>query len=182
MDNLTPGEDVSCCVTNFAISKPTYVVVTNKRIIYFDSKFLGRYDMVSIPYSKISEVCGKKGKRRGHLIVEGEEEEQSIRVDSIKNDDVLFVIETMKNEINKVAIEPISINRKKHLMSEEWSFSKPPENVVRSFIGAAPHAMQSMDAPKSGVEQIRELKELLDEGIISQEEFSSKKDEILKRM
>jgi len=138
--------------------------------------------MVSIPYSKIREASGKKGKMRGHLIVDGEEEDQEIRVDGIKNEDILMVIETMKNEINKVAIEPISINRKKHLMSEEWSFSKPPENVVRSFIGAAPHAMQSMDAPKSGVEQIRELKELMDEGIISEEEFKSKKDEILKRM
>jgi len=182
VDNLTPGEDVACCVGNFAIAKPTYVAVTNKRVIYYDSKFLGRYDMKTIPYSKIYQVYGKKGKMRGHLYIEGEEEEQDIVVDALKNEDVFLVIETMKNEINKIAIEPISINRKKKLMSEEWYFSKPPENVVRTFIGAAPHAMQSMDAPKSGVEQIRELKGLLDEGLISEEEFQAKREEILKRI
>jgi len=182
VDNLTPGEDVACCVGNFAIAKPTYMVVTNKRVIYFDSKFLGRYDMITIPYSKIRQAHGKKGKVRGFLEIIGEEEEQDIKVDGLKNQDVFFVIETMKNEINKIAIEPISINRKKKLMSEEWFFSKPPESVVRSYIGAAPHAMQSMDAPKSGAEQIRELKGLLDEGLITEEEYNAKREEILKRI
>lgn len=167
---------------NFALKNPTYIVVTNKRVIYFDSKFLGRYDLSSIPYSKIQQVYGKKGKMRGFLIIEGEEDCQEIKVEGLKNDDIYMVIETMKNEINKVAIEPISINRKKSLMSEEWSFSKPPESVVRSFVGAAPYAMQSMDSPKSGVEQIRELKALMDEGLITEEEFKAKKEEILKRI
>jgi len=182
VDNLTPGEDVACCVGNFAIAKPTYVVVTNKRVIYFDSKFLGRYDLLSIPYSKINQVHGKKGKVRGFLHIYGEEEDQEIRVEGLKNKDIHFVIETMKNEINKIAIEPISINRKKKIMFQSWYYSKPPESVVRSYVGAAPHAMQSMDAPKSGVEQIRELKGLLDEGLISEEEYNSKREEILKRI
>ena len=181
-DNLTPGESVACCVQTSMDLNPTYVIVTNKRAIYFDKKMLGRYDMSGIPYSKISKVVGKKGKMRGSLTILGEEKGMVINVEKLKNDQILQVIETIKNEINKVAIEPISIMRKKKLMGEEWFLHKPKENVVRNIAAPAPHAMQSVDAPKSGVEQIRELKSLLDEGLITEEEFLAKKSDILSRL
>ncbi len=181
-DNLTPGESVACCVQTSFDLNPTFIIVTNKRAIYFDKKMLGRYDMSGIPYSKISKVVGKKGKMRGSLTVIGEEKGMIINVEKLKNDQILQVIETIKNEINKVAIEPISIMRKKKLMGEEWYLHKPKENVVRNISAPAPHAMQSMDAPPSGIEQIRELKGLMDEGLITEEEFLAKKAEILGRM
>ena len=181
-DNLTPGESVACCVQTSMDLNPTYIVVTNKRVVCYDKKALGRYDLSAIPYSKIFKIIGKKGKMRGALTILGEERGMVIDVEKLKNDEILQVIETIKNEINKVALEPISIMRKKKLMGEEWHLHKPKENLVRTVAAPAPHAMQSMDAPPTGVEQIRELKALLDEGLLTEEEFKQKKEEILKRM
>ncbi len=177
--NLTPGEEVACCVQTYALVHPTYVAVTNKRVIRLDTKVLGRYDFSDIPHSKISYVVGKKGAITGKLEIESESEDNSFSVSYIKNHHILEVIESMKNEINKVAIEPISIKRKKGILGEEWTFSKPPETLVRGVNTPAPHAMQEIDRPKSNIDQIREYKLLMDEGIISQEEFEIKKRELL---
>jgi len=179
---LTAGEEVICVAETRAIAHPTSLVVTNKRAIMLETRMLGRFSIVGIPYSKISHAYGKKGKMTGTIKIIGEEGEQEIVVEKVKNATIPDLINTMKNELNKVAIEPITVQHKKNLFGGEWYFYKPKENVVRSVTGPAPHAMEHMDSPNTGIEQLRELKQLVDEGILTEDEYNRKKEEVLKRM
>ncbi len=44
--NLSPGEEIICYLRSFVIAELTnYIILTNIRLIYFDEKHLGRYDL-----------------------------------------------------------------------------------------------------------------------------------------
>jgi len=54
MEHLEAGEALITGIKNARIgAKPDYFFLTDRRIIYFDEKHLGRYDLSSIPFTKL---------------------------------------------------------------------------------------------------------------------------------
>jgi len=110
---------------------PEFLALTDRRVLYLDKKLLGRYDFQAIPYMKMQSAMAKIGKIIwGEFIIEGEEETR-IHLKRVKKEGIVSMFESMKEAINAIAIEPLSILHKKKLVGEEWTLSKPPEMIMR---------------------------------------------------
>ena len=66
----------------------------------------------------------------GEFIMEGEEKTR-IHLNRVKKEGIVSTFESMKEAINVIAIEPLSIIHKKRLFYEEWTLTKPPEMIMR---------------------------------------------------
>ena len=75
LENLDGGETLITGIKNVRLgARPDYFFLTDIRIIYFDEKHLGRYDLSSIPFSKLQEVSAQIGPiRYGSLKITSEE-------------------------------------------------------------------------------------------------------------
>jgi hypothetical protein len=57
IENLEPNEKVLYAVKKrIGLELPKWLVVTDRRIIAFDEKILGRYEFKAIPYEKLEKV------------------------------------------------------------------------------------------------------------------------------
>ncbi|WP_456395518.1 PH domain-containing protein [Thermococcus sp.] len=179
-ENLQPGEDVLFAIKKkMGVEKPKWLIVTDRRIIYFDEKMFGRYDMKAVPYEKLEEVYVKIGKMYAEFIIRKEdgEEIKLERMDKSKSRDA---IEAIKEAINRIAVEPVGIERKKHLTSQEMWIHKPKEVVSRSIrMEARRIASRKEEDP---LEKLKKLKELYDMGVLSQEEYEEKRKKLLERI
>ena len=72
-----------------------------------------------------------------------------------------------------MAVEPVSIEKRKKLIGEEWFIRKPMEVISRAVI--TPRGEPEEDV----VEKLRKLKTLLDEGLITKEKYEEKRKELL---
>jgi len=60
--NLSPGEKVVNYLRTFEIvERPNYIVLTDRRLVYFNEKHLGRYDFMSLPFQKILQMKADRG-------------------------------------------------------------------------------------------------------------------------
>ena len=172
LDNLEPGENIiDALKTTTIASRPDYTVLTNRRIIYFNDKYLGRYDMVVIPYPKLQHMEAERGLiTYGKLLMRNENEEE-INLNKVQKEQLEPFIESLETAMNGVAVEPISIRRKKGIGSSmTWVFEKPAELVFRSRrddFGGAP-------APRA-VDPLAELKMRYVRGEITEDEYLQKK-------
>ena len=133
MENLDAGETLIAGLKNVRLgARPDYFFLTGNRIIYFDEKHLGRYDLSSIPFSKLQEVSAQIGPIRYGSLKITSEEGVTIDLNKIPKGGVEPFVTALENAINAIAVEPISINVKKGLMGKEWSFTKPAEMLLRS--------------------------------------------------
>jgi len=132
--NLEQGEQLIKIIETFSLKNtPELLALTDRRIMYFDKKMFGRYEFYAIPYMKMSGAKARVGKIWGEFIIEGEDE-SIIRLEKVKKEGIVSAFEAMKEAINAIAIEPLSIIHKKGLMVEEWRLSKPPEMIIRQKI------------------------------------------------
>ena len=132
-ENLEPGEEPKKIVETFSIKNtPEVLVITDCRVLYLEKKLFRRYYFQAIPYMKMLSVKAKIGRIWGEFIVEGEDE-TVIHLEKVKKDGIISTFESMKEAINAIAVEPLSIIHKKGLIGEEWTLSKPPEMVMRQM-------------------------------------------------
>ena len=133
LENLDGGETLITGLKNVRLgARPDYFFLTETRIIYFDEKHLGRYDLSSIPFSKLQEVSAQIGPIRYGSLKITSEEGLTIDLNKIPKGDVEPFVTALEDAINAIAVEAISINVKKGLMGKEWSFTKPAEMLLRS--------------------------------------------------
>ncbi len=165
-ENLEPGEKVKNIIKTFSvIGTPEYFAVTDRRIIYVNKKVLGRFDLTAIPYMKMREANAKVGKMMwGEFTIVGEDD-MDINLRRVKREGIVSTFESMKDAINAVAVEPVSINHKKGLLSEEWALSKPPETIIR----------QRIPTPRVEEDPLKVLKVRFAKGEITKEEYEEMK-------
>lgn len=68
--------------------EPDYTVLTNSRIIYFNAKFLGRYDLVTIPYQKLERMVAERGMLRFGKITFYDENQEEIASNRVPKDQI----------------------------------------------------------------------------------------------
>jgi hypothetical protein len=131
--NLSPGEEVVSFLKSFVIAERTnFIVLTNIRLIYFDEKFLGRYDFKSLPLQKVLQISAHKGASGwGEVSIKMEDGTRYV-VERVSRKDLANFIDALEIEYNSIAVEPVSIKHKGELLGRsEWEFNKPAEMVFR---------------------------------------------------
>jgi hypothetical protein len=184
IENLDPGEEVLYAVKKrFALEKPKWLIVTNRRVIYFDEKIMGRYSMKATPFEKIEKVVYHGGITSSQFTIHIEDGSK-IELSWMDKEESKKAITALYNAIKNIAIEPPTLEKKKNVLSEEWILLKPKEFIVRSS------AVYTQILQREGEQAVKEdpftllkkLKELRDMGIISEEEYSEKKKKILEKI
>ncbi len=180
LENIEPGEEILYYTKKMpSLEKPKWLVVTGRRLIYFDEKILGRYDMISIPYEKVEKIYFVKGIASTDFIITMEEGKE-IRLGWMKKNEGVKVMEAIKEAISRIAIEPPTIERKKSLTKEEFTLIKPKETIVRG--SPTTRVVEPVSSKEDPYEELIKLKRLRDEGIISEEEYNSLREKILKKL
>ena len=174
---LAPGERVLCALKQrmIALEKPKYIIVTDKRVIYLDRKLLGRYEVIDFPYRRLKDVWFRFGKLGSKFILE-REDGRVVELEWLKKDGALEVLNAIRKALQAVAVEPVSIEKRKKLIGEEWFIRKPKEVISRAVITSRGEPEEDV------VEKLRKLKTLLDEGLITKEEYEEKRKELLSKL
>jgi len=180
--HLEPNERVLFSIKRrTSLEKPKWLVVTNMRVIYFDEKVLGRYEMKAIPYQKLEQVTVKLGIMSSEFIIEGEEN-INLKLGWMKKEEAKGAIGAIKDALNAIAVEPVTIDVNKGLTSETWVLKKPKELVSRTMYLGSPTQTSAPPAEEDPIEKLKKLKELLDAGIITEEEYEEKREKLLKQI
>lgn len=178
-ENLAAGEKVLHTIrASKALSldlTPKTLAVTDQRVMVVDHKVLGRYELQDVPYSKLETVYFEQGVA-GATFSLSPEDGETIEIAWLSREGAKKAIETIRDALDAIAVEPVSIQRKKKALGrEEWILHKPKELVSRRAEARGPGRSTRSDP----LEQVQQLKELLDAGAISQEEYETKKEELL---
>ncbi|AGK60901.1 hypothetical protein Asulf_00894 [Archaeoglobus sulfaticallidus PM70-1] len=178
-ENLYPNEKVLFSVKKKLKTelKPKYLIVTDRRVIYLDQKILGRYELIDFPYEKLEFVKFKKGKIGAEFILQSEEG-KTVKLSWMDKNEAKDAIEAIRDALNATAVEQISIAKKKGLLGEEWSISKPKETVART-LPMTQVIEKTTPQKEDPIEKLKKLKELYEAGVISKEEFEEKKKKLL---
>ncbi|ACS34602.1 PH domain-containing protein [Thermococcus gammatolerans] len=177
--HLEPEERVLFAIKKkISLEKPKWLLVTDRRIIYLDEKVLGRYDLKAIPYQKLEQVTVKLGVMSSEFVIEGEES-ISLKLGWMNKEEARKAINAIKDALNAIAVEPVSIDVKKRLTSETWTLRKPKELVTRSMPARTQPQVIEKEDP---LEKLKKLKELYDMGVISQEEYEEKRKKLLEQI
>lgn len=187
VENLDEGETVLYAVKKrFSIEKPKWLVITNRRVIYFDEKIFGRYEMVSIPYEKLEKMYCRIGLLATRFVL-SIEDGGKLELSWMDRESSRKAVSAMYSAIKSIAVEPPTMVRRKSLFSEEITLVKPKEFVMRGLVAQAIQVPQvSRDFGKAGEKDIvallNMLKELRDAGVLTEEEYNEKKKKILEKL
>ncbi len=144
-DNLSPGETVVSYLKTFEIvERPNYIILTNRRIIFFDEKMLWRYAFKSLPLEKIHQMKANRGTVFWGDISFKMEDGTIILLENVDKNKMKDFIDAFETAYNRIAIEPISIKHNKNLLDREtWEFSKPSEILFRGSSSDQPTTSES---------------------------------------
>jgi hypothetical protein len=152
------GDEIVSMVLEPSSLKPKFhaqkLIITNRRIVLYKPGFIGE-ELEEYPIESIDKIDHKKGFMRSEieLHVRGKE----IKLDNISNDEATKAINTIRENMHAY---------------------KAAQRVI---VQQAP--VQTPQAPvEDPVQKLKQLKDMLDASLISQEEYDSKKADILSRM
>ncbi len=89
------------------------------------------------------------------------------------------MITSIRDALNAIAVEQVSIQKKKKLIGEEWLLKKPREMTMRSLPMTQVVEKKVKEEKEDPMEKLKKLKELHDMGVISDEEFEEKKKKLM---
>ena len=169
---LENGEPLITGIKNVRIGvKPEYYFLTDRRIICFNEKHFGQYDLSSIPFTKIKEIEAQIGPVFYGSVQITSEEGQSYDINQIPKEYVEPFLDKLEDAINAIAVEPITINLKKTLTGKTWSFTKPAETVFRSK-AASPEVSPTTQAE---IDPLKALQMRFVRGEISKDQYEDMK-------
>lgn len=169
-------------VTGFGLFKKltATIIMTESEVIFYDPKLTGA-NKTEIPFAQIIgatyflqmgvptfSVTTQSGKQE--LVLSGSKKDT--------HEPALNLFMLLKDKLSELAAVPISETHNKGIMKETWSFYTPPQLAVAQAKQAIPTEAKTTDIPS----QIKQLADLKEAGILSQEEFESKKKELLARL
>ena len=160
--------------------KPKFLAVTDRRVIFLDQKILGRYSLNDIPYSKLELVLFEEGLMASTFNLK-DEDGHSIQVSWLDKKECQDAIITIRDALNAIAIEPVSIQKKKELVGGRWILRKPREIVTRSMPMTMVTETRQSNTPheEDPIEKLKRLKGLYDTGILSDAEYQEKKQQLM---
>lgn len=165
--NLSVNEQIIGYIKSFTVfAKPNYFILTNYRVLFFDEKHIGRFDLQSIPFQKILQIKAHRGPVLFGEMSLKNEDETIVQLNRILRGTIESFINAIEIAYNNVAIEPIAIKRKKGTLSAEWEFNKPAEMLFRQ---------QSTSQSKLDDDPLNQLKMRFVKGEISEEEYKTKR-------
>ena len=149
------------------VLSPDAIVLTNRRVIIFRAKSLGRMNLVDVPWLKVSNIHIKEGIVGASIIVAAMDG-RSETIDHLPKKQARCIYRVGQQR-EEEAIE----RRRSRKMEEERNAAGGV--VVNAAIGqpAAPTPTSDLTS------RLKQLKEMLDADLISQEEFDAKKAEML---
>ena len=174
LDNLANGEEVKRTLkTRSLLNIPEFTFLTDRRVIYYNQKILGRFDLIDIPYSRMASMNAERGMISNGTMSFTSEDGEEISLKRIPKDEIEDFVMALEVAINNIAVEAIRIKRKKGLAGKmNWAFkknaemifkSRPPENNALSY--------QSQEQKKHGSDPLNELKLRLARGEIAMEDY-----------
>ena len=174
LDNLAKGEEVKRSLkTRSLLNIPEFTFLTNRRIIYYNQKILGRFDLIDIPYSRLSAMKAERGRVSFGSMMFTSEDGDEILLKKIPKDEIEDFVFALEVAINNVAVEAIRIKRKKGLLGKmEWEFKKSTEMIFRSRppdSEALAYRSQTQRGPDA--DPLNELKLRLARGEIIMEQY-----------
>jgi hypothetical protein len=175
LENLKPNEPIlEALKTTTIASKPDWTILTDSRILYFNEKHLGRYDMVVIPYTKLSYMKAERGVLPYGSITLTKEDGEEVSLNRVPKKQIEPFINELEEAINRIAIEPITIKRNKGLMGKmSWEFQKSTETLFRSQAPGYQHPPPP--PPPSSQTPLEMLNMRYARGEISDEEYQRMK-------
>ena len=182
-ENLYPGEQISYSLKKkFRLeAKPKYLIVTDRRVMYLDQKILGRYDLSDIPYEKLEQVSFHKGPVASEFVLKSEEG-RIINLTWMEREEATSALNAIQDSLNAIAVEPVSIRKKKGLLGEDLLLKKPPEMVTRTLPMSRVVEERKTKAEEGPAEKLKKLKELYDAGIINEQEYEEKRKKLLEQL
>jgi hypothetical protein len=132
-ENLSSDESIVGSVSNFSFSlHPQYIVLTDRRVLYFSDEMFGRYYMKDIPYIRLKALRAETGRVAfGTVEFEGDDEE-SIFLAQVPRDAVQPFVDSFEATMNGITFDPVSVKRGKGLMGRmTWEFKKPAKMRFR---------------------------------------------------
>ncbi|MCI4437855.1 MAG: PH domain-containing protein [Ignisphaera sp.] len=174
LENLEPGEKVLYAVKKrIGLERPKWLVVTDRRVIVFDEKILGRYELKAIPFEKLEKVSYHGGVIGAEFVIEVEGGEKIV-LTWMDKEEARKAINAVYEAVKSIAIEPPTVEKKKGVVGEDITIVKPREVVIR--------ARQFMAGGRGDVaDLLRYLKELRDRGVLSEEEYQEKVKKLLEK-
>jgi len=183
LENLYPGEQISYSLKKKIRleAKPKYLVVTDRRVMYLDQKILGRYDLKDIPYEKLEQVSFHKGPVASEFVLKTEEG-GIINLTWMEREEATSALNAIRDSLNAIAVEPVSIQTKKGLLGVDLLLTKPPELVSRTLPLTRVIEGRKAKTEEEPAEKLKKLKELFDAGIINEQEYEEKRKKLLEQL
>jgi len=182
-ENLYPGEQILYSLKKKLSleARPKYLIVTDRRVIYLDLKILGRYDFIDIPYEKLEQVSFHKGPVASEFVLKSEEG-RIINLTWMEREEAKSALKAIQDSLNAIAVEPVSIQKKKGLLGEDLLLKKPPELVSRTLPMTRVIEERKVKAEEGPAEKLKKLKELYDAGVINEQEYEEKRKKLLEQL
>ncbi len=178
LENLEPGEVIIEAVKQrFAVEKPKWVIVTNRRVIVFDEKILGRYELTAVPYEKLEKVVYHRGLVGSSfkLVLEDSSE---LDLSWLSKENADKALNAIKEALERISVEPPKLVKKKGLTATDIVLEKPKELVTRGI-----SRIEATTGPQEDpLKKLEVLKRLLDQGAITREEYEKLKAKILAQL
>lgn len=146
---LSDDEEIKYATSGFLEENTVLVVCTDERIVFIDKGFIYGIKSTEIPLDMVNGVSYSKGMVFGSI--------------AIVNGAINTRIEKVNKETAPIMVDAIKKAAAQH-KQQIYNFEADKQNV---------------NASEDIVEQLRKLKPLIDEGIITEEEFAAKKKQIL---
>lgn len=182
-DNLYPGEQIAYSLKKKIRleAKPKYLIVTDRRVMYLDQKILGRYDLIDIPYEKLEQVNFHKGPVASEFVLKSEEG-RIINLKWMEREEATSALNAIQDSLNAIAVEPVSIQRKKGLLGEDLLLKKPPELVSRTIPMTHVVEERKAKAEEGPADKLKKLKELYDAGVVTEQEYEEKRKKLVEQL
>lgn len=155
------------------------IIVTENEVVFYDPKLTGA-NKTEIPFAQVVNAIYmiEMGTCSFSVATQSGVNKLTLSAGSKKDvhEPALALFNLLREKLSELAAVPISETHNKGLMKETWSFYAPPQLAVMGAKAPGNKATESIP------DQIKKLAELKEAGILTAEEFESKKTELLKRL
>ena len=171
LENLKPGEPIiEALKTSTIASKPDWTILTDSRIVYFNEKHLGRYDLVVIPYTQLKLMIAERGMLSFGSIQFQKENGEEVKLERVPKNAIEPFVDELEKAMNRIAVEPIGIIRNKGLLGKQsWIFEKTSETLFRSMAMPSPPPPPNFPQPQQSPLDMLNMRYA--RGEITQEEY-----------
>jgi hypothetical protein len=173
---LTSGEEIVYIAVQHKLvpsGSPESVVLTNKRFIKYKPKMLGRVSFEDYVWRDLSEAHVKSG-MRGATLKMKTTDGHKISVDDLPKAQARRLY-TLAQEMEEKVVEE---RRQRELEDKRAAAG----GITLTGVPVAPQPVPQQAPKEDPMEQLTKLKSMVDDGLITEDDYNSKKAEILSKI